>query len=104
MPKGPSAPDDGLYTTRWIHVFEEDTAAGAVYRPAGTKIPLSRRPRERIEFAPDGSAKLFMPGPDDRLVQQAATWHKDGESLVLRHVAAGTVRIVDHSPTRLLVR
>jgi hypothetical protein len=77
---------DQLFATRWVHVFEEDTADGDVYRPEDGDIPLSRRPRERIEFAPDGSARVFEGGPDDRLVARQAA-----------------VRIIDRSPDRLVV-
>jgi hypothetical protein len=66
--------DDRLFQTRWVHMFEEDTADGAVYRPDTGDLPLSRRPRERVEFAADGTAKVITPGPDDRLVERPATW------------------------------
>jgi hypothetical protein len=58
----------------WVHVFEQDTAAGAVFRPEEGDIPLSRRPRERVEMHADGSAVLWAGGPDDRYVAQPATW------------------------------
>jgi hypothetical protein len=79
-------PGDRLAATRWVHVFEEDTADGAVYRPEDADIPLSRRPREQIEFSPDGSARVFEGGPDDRLVARRAA-----------------VRIIEQSPDRLVV-
>ena len=94
----------GLYATKWVHVFEEDTAEGAVYRPEDADIPLSRRPRERLEFGRDGSARLFVGGDDDRLVERPATW-RDGESPPAAHKPAGAdVRIVHRSPDRLVVR
>jgi hypothetical protein len=94
----------GLYATTWVHVFEEDTAEGAVYRPEDADIPLSRRPRERLEFGRDGSARLFVGGDDDRLVEHAAAW-RDGESppAAGKHEGAD-VRIVHRSPDRLVVR
>ena len=38
-----------------------------MYRPEDDDIPLSRRPRERLELRADGSAHVFGGGPDDRL-------------------------------------
>ena len=97
--------DNRLFATGWIHAFEEDTAEGAVYRPRGSKIPLSRRPRERLELSPDGTAKVFLPGPDDRSVEQAARWHDEDGAIVVRAREGGAeLRIVEHSPDRLLVR
>ncbi len=94
---------DRLFGTRWVHVFEEDTVEGAVYRAEEDAIPLSRRPRERLELGRDGSAHLFVPGPDDRLVEQPGTWHEEGGALVV-HAREGGVelRIVDRSPARLV--
>jgi len=88
-----------------VHVFEEDTAEGAVYRPEDGDIPLSRRPRERLELDPDGQARLFVQGPDDRYVAQPATWRDEGGTLVIRARKRGHVlRIVERSPTRLVVQ
>jgi hypothetical protein len=93
---------------RWVHVFEEDSAAGAVYRPDSAAIPLSRRPREQFELNADGSARIFLPGPGDRPQPVAATWRKDGDAIVVQ--GAGTrggtaleYRIVERLPDRLLV-
>jgi hypothetical protein len=88
-----------------VHVFEEDTSAGAVYRAEDDVIPLSRRPRERLELDRDGSARFFMPGPDDRPVERAASWHDEGGVLVVRARDGGIeARIVDRSPERLVVQ
>ena len=76
--------DDSLFSNAWVHVFEEDTPAGATYRSEDSDIPLSRRPRERLVFARDGSARILAPGPDDRFVEQPATWKTVGDSLVVR--------------------
>jgi hypothetical protein len=109
---------DRLFTTRWVHVFEEDTPEGAVYRPEDDDIPLSRRPRERLELSADGTAKIITPGPDDRLVEKPATWTSDvpqaGEAPAKGAAAAGVkggkeaaaadVHIVKQSPSRLIVR
>lgn len=98
----PDRPDssDRLFSTRWVHVFEEDTPDGAVYRPESGSIPLSRRPREQLEIGSDGRATLFLPGPDDRLVARPATW-ADRD---VPERGGAEVRIVDRSPQRLVVR
>jgi hypothetical protein len=94
-----------LFTTGWVHVFEEDTAEGAVYRPENSDIPLSRRPRERLKLEPDGTAVLYTSGPDDRYVEQSATWRDEGGAVVVRaRGGRSALRIVDRSPTRLLVK
>jgi len=64
---------DPLFTTRWVHVFEEDTPEGAVYRPDSADLPLSRRLREQLEDKPKGEATkalnglqmIAQSGPDD---------------------------------------
>jgi hypothetical protein len=94
-----------LFTTRWVHVFEEDTAAGAVFRPEDGAIPLSRRPREQLEFDPDGTARLMKAGPDDRLVEEPATWREGGAGPTAGLADRGTdLRIVDRKPDRLVVK
>jgi hypothetical protein len=94
-----------MLSKSWIHAYEEDTPEGAVYRPEGTKLPLSRRPRERLVLDPDGTARVFMPGPDDRPVEHAARWHDEDGTLVVRARSGGLVlRIVEQSPDRLIVR
>lgn len=96
---------DRLFETRWVHVFEEDTPAGSVYRPENTAIPLSRRPRRKFELRHDGSARLFVSGPDDRFVERAATWTEGGDGLVVRSSRGDDeLRIVERSPARLIVR
>jgi hypothetical protein len=97
--------DNWLFATGWVHAFEEDTADGAVYRPRGSKLPLSRRPRERLELEADGTARLFVQGPDDRYVEQAARWHdEDGVIVVSRRDGGTDLRIVDRAPERLVVQ
>ena len=97
--------ENRLFATGWVHAFEEDTAEGAVYRPRGSKLPLSRRPRERLELAADGTARIFVQGPDDRYVEQPARWHDEDGVVVVRAREGGTeLRIVDRSPDRLVVQ
>ena len=97
---------DRLFSTRWVHVFEEDTAEGAVYRPEDDDIPLSRRPRERLELSADGTAKIITQGPDDRLVEKPATWATSSRETAAASMAASTadIHIVKQTPSRLIVR
>jgi hypothetical protein len=76
-----------------------------VYRAEDDAIPLSRRPRERLELERDGGARLLMPGGDDRLVERRATWREEGGALVIRPQDGGAeLRIVARSPARLVVQ
>jgi len=102
---GKRAQSGQLFATTWVHVFEEDTAEGAVYRPEDDDIPLSRRPRERLQLDPDGSARLLTAGADDRFVAQPATWTEEEGGMILRQPAgASKLRIVQQSPSQLLVQ
>ena len=97
-----------LAGTRWIHLFEEDTGDGEAYGPQGGNVPLSRRPRRRLSFLADGSARVSTGGPDDRLVDAAATWREEGDEVVVRidegPRAGRELRVTRRSPSRLLVR
>jgi hypothetical protein len=98
-----------VFQSRWIHAFEEDSAEGDVYRPETEAIPLSRRPRQRLELAPDGSAQVWIPGSDDRPRAGQARWHSEGEEIVVNVAADGgrpeqVLRVSLQSPTRLVVR
>jgi hypothetical protein len=94
-----------LFATGWVHAFEEDTAEGAVYVPRGSKLPLSRRPRERLELDADGTARIYVQGPDDRYVEQPASWGDEDGNVVVRAREGGTkLTIVDRAPERLIVR
>jgi hypothetical protein len=100
---------DPLFTTRWVHVFEEDTAEGEVYRPDTADIPLSRRPRRHLSLSPDGSATIGTPGPDDRPREVNATWRRQGDDVVVslageRGGGDRLLRVSLESPTRLVVR
>ena len=100
---------DPLFSNTWVHVFEEDTPDGEVYRPESGDIPLSRRPRRRLCFSRDGSAQIELPGEDDRPREEHATWEQQGDDVLLRcgSESGGRERVLHvslQSPTRLTVR
>jgi hypothetical protein len=100
----PPAEQRPLTDVVWVHVFERDTAAGAVFMREDADIPLSRRPRERLVLHADGSAIMLRAGPDDRFVESPARWSRDGDDIVVRAGTAETLRIIEQSADRLLVR
>ncbi len=100
---------EDLFAHRWVHAFEEDTEDGEVYRPEDADLPLSRRPRERLELSRDGSARVWLPSPDDRPRAQAATWSEESGELVVEAKGGGAgggkeYRIVSRSVDRLVAR
>lgn len=92
----------------WLHAFEEDAGGDEVYRPAAAAVPPARRPRERLSLAADGSARVFVGGPDDRSRALAATWSADGDAIVLRVTSApasrSIYRIMSVQADKLVVR
>lgn len=99
-----------LVNTRWVHVDGDDAAHGSIYRDAEGDIPLSRRPKELLEFSDDGTVRRLATGPDDRAHEvDRTTWKDDGEQVTFRFAAgSGAVRateyrIVEHSPDKLIV-
>jgi hypothetical protein len=99
-----TAKRNDLFSTRWVHVSEEDTADGAVYRPDDEHVPLSRKPREWLELHEDGSGTIFVPGPDDRPVEQPTTWQDAAGTQRTRGGKPAELEIVDRSPRRIVVR
>jgi hypothetical protein len=100
---------EALFAAPWVHAFEEDGGDGEVYRPDGGDVPLSRRPRRRLAFSPDGSARVALPGPDDRPREQPATWQQEGDDVILRTTggSGGAEQVLQmsfQSPTRLIAR
>lgn len=94
---------------RWIHSYEEDGAEEQVYRPDTWDFPLSRRPREAFELEPDGSARLLLPGEEDRPEPTRASWKEENGVIVVqgeatKRLAIRPLRIVDARADRLLVR
>jgi hypothetical protein len=99
-----------LFGIRWIHVFEEDTVDAEVYRPETQDVPLSRRPRCRLELSPDGTARILVPGPADRLVESRGVWRPEGERASVgargspgEEAAVRLIRVREHSQARLVV-
>ncbi len=75
-----------------------------MYRPRGSKIPLSRRPRERLELEADGSARSSS-GARRSLRRAAGELARGRRGAGRRARASGhALRIVDQSPDRLVVR
>jgi len=97
-------------STRWVHIQGDDTERGAVYRDAEGDIPLSRRPREVLEFSDDGTVRKLETGADDRAHEvDRTTWRDDGKAIVFRFEnpgdrAATEYRIVEQSPDQLIIR
>ena len=98
---------------KWIHMFEEDDEHGEVYRRDLGDAPLSRRPRERLEIAADGTAMFRTGGADDRLVASAATWSEAQGHVTIRvaqpsggsrGAKASEYRVVESSHDRLVLR
>ena len=78
-----------------------------MYRPDSVDLPLSRRPREILTLAADGSAEVSTAGPADRPVAQPATWTEEGGAVVVRTSGGGrgqaVYRIVRVSADRMVV-
>jgi hypothetical protein len=61
-----------------------------------------------LSLSPDGTARVSVSGPDDRLVETPARWEAEGERVVARSSrgagkAQTVIRIRERSPTRLIV-
>jgi hypothetical protein len=98
-----------LVNRRWVHVDGDDADRGPIYRDAHGDIPLSRRPKEFLEFTEDGTVRRLATGPDDRAHEvDRTTWNDEGEHVAFRFAAgdakrATEYRIVEQSPDRLIV-
>lgn len=100
-----------LVATRWVHVDGDDAPGGdAVFRDAAGDVPLSRRPKEFLEFGDDGSVRKLATGPDDRAHEvDRTTWSHDGGHVVFRFGAPNAkdtteYRVVERSGDRMVVR
>lgn len=78
-----------------------------MYRPDSVDLPLSRRPREILALAADGSAEVSVSGPADRPTVQPATWTDEDGVVVVRVGRGGrgrkVYRIVHVAADRILV-
>ncbi|MEO6224057.1 MAG: hypothetical protein ABIP90_12490 [Vicinamibacterales bacterium] len=92
-----------MYDVRWVHVFEDDTTSGEVYRAATDEIPLSRRPRDAFELHRDGTAQVLSGGPDDRAVARDARWTDTPNGIVVETSSGTRFRIVKHTAVQLIV-
>jgi hypothetical protein len=99
-----------LVKTRWVHVDGDDTEHGAVFRDAGGDVPLSRRPKEFLEFSEDGTVRRLATGADDRAQEvDRAKWSDEGGRVRFDFAepdAHGrrSYHVVDHAIDRLIVR
>jgi hypothetical protein len=98
-----------LLRQRWIHSFEEDSAGAQVYRPQSWDFPLARRPREAFELRADGTARLFLPGAEDRPQPADASWTEEDGDVVIRAAKKGArgssaFRIIEAATDKLVVR
>jgi hypothetical protein len=98
-----------LAQQRWVHVDGDDADHGAIYRDAEGDIPLSRRPREFLEFTEDGSVRRSATGPDDRAHEvDRPTWRvKDGNVVFAFGASAAKrateYRVIEHTRDQLVV-
>ena len=98
-----------LVSTRWVHVHGDDSEGGAVFRDASGDVPLSRRPKELLEFSDDGTVKKLATGADDRAHEVDRTpWsHKDGK-VVFRfgdeNQRGAEHHVVEQSADKLIIK
>lgn len=70
---------------RWVHSREEDTERTRTYRPSGWPLPLSRLPRQVLEFEPDRRVVSRVGGPADSRIAREGRWDVEpGEPILLR--------------------
>jgi hypothetical protein len=92
-----------LFEGTFVHAFEEDGPEGAVYRAEGHGVSRSRRPRERLSFGEDGSVRLLVGGPDDRLQEVKGRWTDEaGEIRVATEPTPAVPRAASHLSVRIL--
>src|SRR5687767_11757908 len=97
-----------LFQRQWIRVEEGAATAGTIrYLPEEADVPLSRKPRERLELRPDGKAHVLLCAADDRLKRKPATWTLLDDEIVIEFEDAPlrkrTLRVRDWSPDALTV-
>lgn len=98
-----------LIGKRWVHVDGDDTAAGAVYHNAEANIALSRRPKEYLEFAEDGTVKKLATGADDRAHEvDSARWSSNDPNVSFKFASADargatSYHVVEQGDDRIVV-
>ena len=99
-----------LAETRWVHVDGDDAEGGAVFRDSAGDLPLSRRPKEILEFGGDGTVRRLATGADDRAREVDRTkWrHEDGHVVFTFDAADAHGRrryhVVEHGTDQIVVR
>ncbi|MEP6781191.1 MAG: hypothetical protein ABJC26_14945 [Gemmatimonadaceae bacterium] len=94
---------------RWVHVDGDDTEAGAVYHNAEANVAPSRRPKEYLEFADDGTVKKLATGADDRAHEvESARWSKDDPTAAFKFASADargatSYHVVEQGDDRIVV-
>ena len=72
---------DALYR-RWVHSFEEDSGAIAVYRPQSFAFPPARG-RDGLEFTSDGRLVEWRIGRGDASEGVEGRWQAQGPDLLI---------------------
>jgi hypothetical protein len=99
-----------LVATRWVHVFGDDVEAGAVFRDEAGDIPLSRRPKEYLQFDDDGTVRRLATGADDRAHEiDRTSWRDEGDAIAFTFATpdaqgATEYHVVERSADRLVIR
>jgi hypothetical protein len=93
----------------WVHAFEEDMNEGMVFVPSSVTLRRSRRPREAFELRPNGTARVLVLLPGDRLEPRSGRWTEEGPEIVITtrsraNEVAHVYRILYESPNRVIVR
>lgn len=89
----------------WVHAFEQDTPAGAVFVPSDAELPLTRRPRLRFVLHEDRSAEIATAGADDRPAGIAAHWNEEGAGVVVASDdGRQSLRVIEHRDDHLVVQ
>jgi hypothetical protein len=94
---------------RWLFSHEEGEGEGGtrVYRPRGTPLPPSRRPRDGFDIDEDGAFRAYTPGAADASTARGGRWTAAGARIEVAFDDGGprsTLEIVDAAPGTLKVR
>lgn len=88
----------------WVEVREDSRGGNVVLRPIDADLPPARG-RRRLVLSPGGKLRGGSPGPDDRLrADEGGQWSfAEGKLQVTTGEWAGTYRVTDASPDRLIM-